>query len=182
MAQEVLIMKKETIDKLKSIIVEKQFVNCYSRKFTPESQEELKQFLSKLKETYKSTYVGIDILGFENCENEEQEAKVFLELINRELTGQGLKTFQEQSFSIGAALSRWSEHLDRSTLLVFHCFRDRYSEKEKNILRALRKALMNTDEISSYLGILIVSNREAFHWELFPESNLDERHVVFVEF
>lgn len=182
MAREVLSMKPETVNKLKNIIVDKRFVNAYSREFSPENKMELEQFLSKLKETYKSEYVGIDIQALEDCETEAHETKLLLELINRELAGQGIKTFQTQSFSIAAALSRWSEHLDRKVLLVFHCFHDRYSEKEKNILRALRKTLTNTDEISSYLGILIISTRPVYTWELFPESNLDERHVVFAEF
>jgi hypothetical protein len=181
MAQEVLIMKEETVSKLKNVIVRERFVNCYSREFSPESQEELEQFLLKLKETYKKTYLEIDIKEFENCENEKQETKVLLELINRELTGKGLQSVQIKAISIPNALHKWSNDLDGQALLVFYSFHDRYSEKEKNILRSLRKALRDKNEISSYLGILIVSNRQVFKWELFPESNLDERHVVFFD-
>lgn len=174
-------MKEETVEKLRNIIVDKRFVNAYAREFSPENKKELEQFLSKLKEIYKNIYVEIDIQQLEDCESEEQETMLLLELVNRELAGQGFRTFQKQSFSIAAALSKWSNYLDQRVLLVFHCFHDRFSEKEKNILRALRKALTNADEISSYLGILIVSTREVFKWELFPESNLDERHVAFFE-
>lgn len=182
MAQEVLSMKEEMIYELKKTIMNKRFVNCYSREFSTGKPEKLKQFLSLLKDMYKDVFLRIDIREFEHCEDEEQEAEKLLESINRELTGQGLTLVQGQAFSIASAISKWSNELDSQTLLVFHCFNDRYSEKEKNILRALRKTLTNKNDLSGYLGILIVSNREAFKWELFPESNLDERHVLFFDF
>lgn len=181
MAPGVLSMKEEMIYKLKNTIVTQRFVNCYSREFSPEKPEKLEEFLLKLKNSYKHIFVRIDIREFDNCDDEEQEVEKLFESINRELTTLGLALVQVQEFSIASALSGWSDQLDRPTLLVFHCFHDRYSEKEKNILRALRKALSNREELSSYLGILIVSNRKVFKWELFPESNLDERHVLFFD-
>lgn len=182
MAQEVLNMKEEAIDTLKNTIVDKRFVNCYSREFSPEKPEKLKQFLSQLKDIYKHVFVRIDIREFEQCEDEEQEVEKLQESINRELTTLGLTLIQLHAFTIASALSKWSDKLDDQALLVFHCFHDRYSEKEKDILRVLRKTLSNKDELSGYLGILIVSNREVFRWELFPESNLDERHILFFDF
>jgi len=175
-------MVTDIVNQLIKVIVRERFVNCYSREFSPENQQELKHFLLKLKESYKNIYVDIDIRKFEKSKGEEQDAKALLQLINRELTGKGIKGFQTRAFSIATALSRWSANLDRQALLVFHCFHDLYSEKEKNILRSLRKTLRNSDEMSGYLGLLIVSNREVFKWELFPESNLDERHVAFFEY
>jgi len=175
-------MMERTVEKLINVIANRQFVNCYSREFSPENQRELEQFLSKLKEEYKGIiYIDIDIQVFESCEDEEQEAKTLLEIINRELTGKGINNVDTQAISIANALHKWSKSLDRRTLLGFHSFLDLYNEKEKNVLRSLRKALRSRDEMGSYLGVLIVSNRKVLKWELFPESNLDERHVAFFE-
>jgi hypothetical protein len=182
MAQEVLIMIEETVYRLKNMIANQRFVNCCSRKLSPENKGELERLLSKLKEGYKNIYVEIDIRGFEECETEVEEVKVLLESIDRELTRQGLNRFHGQAYSMATALSRWGDTLHTQALLVFHCFHDRYSEKEKNILRSLRKALKDKDQMSGYLGILIISNRKVSTWELFPESNLDERHVAFFEY
>ena len=181
MAQEILNMNEATIYQLQKVIVTDRFVNCYSREFSRKNQRKLEQFLIRLKEIYKKIpYVEIDIQEFENCENEKQEAKVLMDMINLELTGKGIKGIQEHAISIPNSLYNWSEKLDKQSLVIFHCFHDIYSEKEKNILRSLRRTL--TMAGSNYLGILIISNREIFKWELFPESNLDERHVVFFAF
>jgi hypothetical protein len=182
MAEQVLTKLEDSIGRLKTLIVGKRFVNCYSREFSPENQQQLAQFLSKLKEAYKNIiYVDIDIQVFAACINEEQEVKILLELISRELTGKGLSSIHLQAISIASALFTWSNGLNQQALLVFRFFHDLYSEKEKNILRSLRKTIRNRDQLSSYLGILIVSNRNVSKWELFPESNLDERHVTFFE-
>lgn len=176
-------MAKETLKKLKNEIVSKQFLNCYSRQFSPESPEELEQLLSDLKNEYnKNIFVEINISTFEDYETEEEEVMALLELLNKELAEKGLASFHRQAYSMSTALSKWSKILDTKALLVFHCFHDRYSEKEKDILRSLRKALRDKNELSSYLGILIISNREISTWELFPESNLDDRHVKFIEY
>jgi hypothetical protein len=184
MADQVLVKSKleDSIGRLKKIVVGKRFVNCYSREFSPENQQQLEQFLSKLKEAYKKiVYVDINIREFACCVNEEQEVTVLLELISRELTAKGLSSIHREAISIASALFTWSNGLDQQVLLVFRFFHDLYSEKEKNILRSLRKAIRNRDRLSSYLGILIISNREISTWELYPESNLDERHVAFFE-
>lgn len=182
MAQEVLTMMEDTINRLKKIIMTKRFVNCYSKALSPENKQELDQLLSTLKEEYKNIYVNIDIQGFKGCDDEEQEANTLLALINRELTGKDLDSSPIQAISIANAIHKWSNNLASQVLLVFYLFHDLYSENEKDILRSLRKALRDRDEISSYLGILIVSNRKISRWELFPESNLDDRHLTLFEF
>ena len=183
MAKQALTTLENTISQLKKIIVGKRFVNCYSREFSLEKHQQLEQFLAKLREAYKNIiYVDIDIQKFAGCMNEEQEVKILLELISRELTGKGLSSIHLPAISMASALFKWSNGLNQQVLLVFRFFNELYSEKEKNILRSLRKTIRNKNQLSSYLGILIVSNRNVSKWELFPESNLDERHVAFFEF
>jgi hypothetical protein len=176
---------EEIIDKLKNVIVNEgeRFVNCCSAEFFPELQGELGRFLSRLKEEYKSPiYVNVNIESFENCKDEEQEVEVLLGLINGELTAKCYENVDMQAISIGNALYKWSNKLESQALVVFHCFHDTYDEKEKNILRELRKTHRNMDDMSRYLKILIVSNSPVYRWHLYPESNLDERHVALFEF
>ena len=182
MAEQVLEKLDDSISRLKKIIVTNRYVNCYSRNFFQGNQKGLNRFLSKLREAYKKIiYIDIDIQVFENYESEEEEAKVLLKLINRELTEKGLKSLKIQVISTDNVIYKSSNGLDRQALLVFHYFSDLYSEKEKNILRSLRKTLSNSNQLSSYLGLLIISNRSISQWELFPESNLDERYIAFFE-
>ncbi|MCK4766105.1 MAG: hypothetical protein KAW12_28155 [Candidatus Aminicenantes bacterium] len=175
---------EETIKNLKKLILREQFVNCYSQKFSPENRSTVEQFLSSLKAIHKNViYIDINGLLFEQCEDEEQEANLLLKLIGKEWDAKGLGEMNLKTISIADALYKWSNILDtdKKVLLVFHLLRYPYSEKEKNLLRSLRKTIRNADKMSRYLGILIISNRAVSHWELFPESNLDDRHVAILE-
>jgi len=182
MAREALRKMEKKIKKLKSMITRERFFNCYSSDFSPDNKEgRLEKFLLRLKDEYKTIlYVDVDIHVFEDCKDEEQEAKVLLELIDHELTGKGYNALEQETISITDALIKWSNTLDGSALLIFHCFHDLHSEKEKNILRSLRK--IPRIEMSRYLAILILSNQKIFRWHLYPESDLDERHVAFSEY
>ncbi len=180
MAKEILKKMEETINRLKNCIATKQFVNCYSRKFSLENQAQLELLLAKLKEGYHSMVVDINIQECQHCGSEEEEAAFMLKLINKELTAKGFNSIPTEALSIANALHKFSQSLDERALLIFHYFHDLYDEKEKNILRSLRKAHRN--ELSAYLRILILSDKQTSKWQLFPESNLDERHVAFFEY
>lgn len=178
-------MLEEIINELKDVIViaGDRFINCYSPEFSPENNKELKRFLAALRGEHKNiVYVDVDIESFETCEDEEQEAAVLLGLINSELTAKDCESVDINAISIGNALYKWSNVLDGRALVVFHCFHDVYSEKEKNILRSLRRAYRNKEDMSRYLSILIVSNRPVYRWNLYPESPFDERHVALFEY
>jgi hypothetical protein len=183
MAQEVIRMMERFFDELYNFITANRYVNLYSKGFTQkkDGQKNVELFRSQLKKEYGNSLIDIDIKKFENCETEEQEAEVFLDLINTALEGNDSKEPISSSISITKAMEELSKKLDSPTLVVFHCFCDIHDEKEKDILRALRK-FIEIYERSLYLGILIVSDRPTHQWELYPESNLDERHVVFKEY
>ena len=98
-------MMEEIVNELKNVIVNEgeRFVNCYSSRFSIENKGTLKQFLLTLKEEYKKIlYVEVDIKIFEKCQDEEQEAKILLELINHELTGKGYDVFNQETISISS--------------------------------------------------------------------------------
>jgi hypothetical protein len=183
MAQEVIKMMERFFKELENVITAKRYVNLYSKGFTRkgEDQKNVKHVRSKLEKEYGNSLIDIDITKFKECETEEQEVEVFLELINTASEGNDSKESISSAISIAKALEKLSKKLDNPTLVVFHSFCDIHDEKEKDILRALRK-FIEIYERSLYLGILIVSDRPTHHWELYPESNLDDRHVAFKEY
>jgi hypothetical protein len=176
-------MIEKFVGELLNIITAQRYVNLYSKGFTRDEEDlqDMERFHSKLVEEYGSILINIDIKGFEDCDSNEEEAAVILELINKAIEINDFTDPIPDAISITDALEKLSKKLDRRVLLVFHCFSDIYDEKEKNILRAIRK-FIEIFEKSRYLGILIISYRPTHHWELYPESKLDERHVAFKEY
>lgn len=175
-------MAIDLMKKLKGVIVQHQFVNCYSPEFSPENRSHLDKFLSTISKEYGNIILGeIHIDVFVNCNNEEQEANALQALINCELFQKGIEPIVIPAISIADMLQKWSKTLDsdKKALLSFYFFQDLYNENEKNILRSIRKACRS--ELSAYLRILLVSTRPLSGWHLFPESNLDERFVTFFE-
>jgi hypothetical protein len=183
MAQEVNRMMERFFKELDNVITANRYVNLYSKGFTRENenQKNLENFRSQLKKEYGKSLIDIDIKKFEACETEEEEAEVFLELINKALKENDFKEPIANVISITEALYKLNKKIDTRTLAAFHCFSDVHDGKEKDILRAIRK-FIEIFEKSLYLGILIVSDRPTYHWELYPESNLDDRHVTFKEY
>ncbi len=172
-------MYEDTIDTLQTLIVNNQFLNGYARNFSPDEQE-LTTFLTELKLSTNRLQVHVDIREFKDCNDEESEAETLLAIIKREVIARNIEAIDFQAINISSALQKWGGLLENRTLIVFQCFNDPFSEKEKNILRSLRKALRDKEDISGYLGILIISTRPVSKWVLLPESNLDERCLELV--
>jgi hypothetical protein len=183
MAQEVIRMMERFFKELGNVITANRYVNLYSKGFTlkREDQKNVKHVRSQLEKEYGNSLIDIDITKFKDCETEEQETEVFLDLINIAFEGNDSKEPISGTISIAKSLEELSKKLSHPILVVFHSFCDIHDEKEKDILRALRKFIEIYDR-SLYLGILIVSDRPTHHWELYPESSLDERHVAFKEY
>jgi hypothetical protein len=171
------------ISELDNFITTNRYVNLHSKRFVgkEEGKQNLEHFRSKLAEKCGSLVIDIDIKAFETCEDSEAEAAVILELIEKALKKHGFKDSIPGAISVTGALEKLSARLDRRALVVFHCFSDIYDEKEKDIFRAIRK-FIEIFEKSRYLGILITSDRPVHHWELYPESKLDDRHVAYKEY
>jgi hypothetical protein len=174
---------EKCVGELVNIITAKKYINLYSTGFTrkKEDQKNLEPLLILLRNEYDDFLIDIDIKVFAKCENEEDEAGVFLDLLNREWEKNSTISPIPSAISIAEALEKLSNQLNRRILVVFRSFTDIYDEKEKDIFRVLRK-FIEIFEGSPYLGILIISDRPTYHWELYPESKLDERHVVFKEY
>lgn len=171
------------VSELDNFITVERYVNLHSKRFTgkEEGQRDLELFRSHLAEECGSLVIDIDIQAFETCEDIEAEAAVILELINKALKKHGFTGPISNAISVTGALEKLSAKLDRRALVVFQFFCDIYNEKEKDMLRAIRK-FIEIFEKSLYLGILIISDGPTYHWELYPESKLDDRHVAYKEY
>lgn len=173
-------IKTAIIEILKTKIKQQPFINCVSREFSPEKKG-IESFLTSLIQDYPVPAILINIQEFSANKNEEEEASTILGIINNELSACRLEPLHSQDISITSVLYKWSNKLDKPFLLVYHLFDDIYNETEKDILRSLRKLHRNLERLSAFLRILVISSRKISSWELFPESNLDERHFSFFE-
>lgn len=168
---------------LDNFITEHRYVNLHSKGFEPgeKTQKDLELLRSKLSEECGSFFIDIDVKAFSECETEEEEAAVILKLLNDAIAKEQSLAPIPGAISVTDALVKLSERLDQRTLAVFHCFCDIYNEKENNLFRAFRK-FIEIFEKSRYLGLLIISDQPTHHWELYPESKLDDRHVAYKEY
>lgn len=171
------------VSELDNFITANRYVNLHSKRFSVEEEgnRNLQHFRSKFAEKCGNLLIDIDVKAFETCEEAEEEAAIILELINKALKKHGFKDSISDAISVTGALEKLSAKLDRRALVVFHFFCDIFDEKEKDIFRAIRK-FIEIFEKSRYLGILIISDKPVHHWELYPESKLDDRHVAYKEY
>jgi hypothetical protein len=171
------------VNKLQCFITANSYINLYSREFSKDNQgqERLSILHSKLEATYGNALFDIDIKEFRPCEGEEEDAVVALKIINKTLEINGIDPIRS-AISVTEALKKLSQKVeDRCILVVFHFFSDIYEEKEKDILRSIRK-FIEIFEKSFSLSILIISHSPTYNWELYPEASLDDHHVVLIEY
>jgi hypothetical protein len=170
-------MKNEGhLENLLAAIIGDRFVNLFEH----EKKIQVKKLLNVIaKETERVFCVPVDKSKFRKCRDEEDEARVFLKLMRKGGCEPQLLEGLDECFSIANVMDRINERMDEPGLIVFHYFGDKYDEKEKDILRSIRKYISLND--GSFLEILIISNEPVDRWELFPESNLDGRFVTFVK-
>lgn len=175
-------MENQVLDELLNVIAVHRYVNLYSRHFIgKKNPQAIGKILSHIRDAQPGNYcLDSDVGAFTGCVDEEQEARVIVGMMTAELSSKQFKEPVTGAISITDALNKLNGRLDRPAIAVFHCFKDIYNEKEKDILRAIRKFLGMAE--SRLLGILIISDRTIDRWELFPESRLDRRHVAFFEY
>ncbi len=153
-----------------------RFVNLFEQ----EKEIPIKKLLPALnKKNERNFCVPVDIGKFGKCHGEEDEARVFLASLRKGGCEKSLLEGLDECFSIANAMDRLNERLEESALIVFHYFEDKYDEQEKDILRSIRKYISLNE--GSFLEILIISAEPVDRWELFPESNLDDRFVTFID-
>lgn len=173
-------MMEHFIKELQSLISAERYVNLHSKALKKKNQL-LTGILSNLERENEGAFIQIHTEAFVGCETEEDEVKVVLPLLNQALKENGYPDSIHGAISITDALRKFNSNLERPFLAVFHFFKDEDDMKEKNIIRSIRK-FIEIYEKSRFLAILIVSSKPTTHWELYPESNLDDRHIVFIEF
>jgi hypothetical protein len=172
------------LDTLLNTIAVKRYVNLFLRESENHELNAVKEeIVSPFKQPgYHEFCLEVDIRSFSKCENEKQEAGVFLKII-KDLQSQSSALSNKKlkgGRSISLIMDQVNEKLEKPAVIIFHYFQNHFSEKEKDILRSVRKYISLTE--SRFLGILLLSNDRVDKWELFPESNLDGRYVEFFEY
>ncbi len=155
----------------------KRYVNLYFRD-TGIDAGEVRLLVKKISlEAESQSVVEVDIEAIPD-ESKIEEAKALAQLIRQNVDG---VTFNDgDTSSLTSVLLKASKGIAKPALIILYFFEDRYSEKEKDWLRSLRQFFGYND--SPLLRILIVSRNPIREWELFLESNLDDRHISFYEY
>ncbi len=175
-------MTEKTIRKLLNTLIMNHFVNLHSENFSLEDRKELDEARTKIRESAEGILVDLDIQVFDDCETQEEEAQVLLKLINQRLASAGFPDSITGAMSIADGLNKFSGILDKEkkdALVILYGFTDTSDEVEKDVLRSVR--LLTGLTPSPFLGVLLISDRPVREWELFPESNIDERHLAFFD-
>lgn len=175
-------MNEQFIGRLQNIITANSYVNLHSKEFLKDKigRKLLDILFLKLKEGYHQTVFNINSKEFKLCEGEEDDVAAALKIINQTLEKYDLDEIPS-AISVTEVLQQLSQILNHRSLVVFHLFSDIHDKKEKDLLRSIRKYI-EIFEKSLNLNILIISERPTYNWELFPESELDDRHVTLIEF
>lgn len=180
-------MNEKTINHLSNVLSVNRFVNvCLKENEGLDQHSFNNNFIAPFKEPGENEFcLDIDIHAFLKCDNEKQEAKIFRKIISKTLSNHpaaSSKKLKEER-SITLIMDKLNENLEKSALIIFHHFHNNFSEKEKDILRSIRKYIGLTKEkpTKRFLGVMVLSNDRVDRWELFPESNLDGRYVSFFE-
>lgn len=113
-------------------------------------------------------------------EDEKEEAGYLKDLINEEMAKKQFPHWIHEANTIDRLLHQLNERLEDPALIIFYQFKSPDDEKEKNLLRSLRKFIQFKD--SFLLGLLLISSQELKKWDLHPFSVLDERFVEFFSY
>lgn len=176
-------MNREFLNHLLSKIAQSRYINLFFKDIELNDKLPIQALVPEIHRSYYGNiFVDVDIRVFNACKNESQEAETLLQIINNNPSARENNISIANAISITDTLDRLNITLGRPGLIVFHCFEDNCSEREKDTLRAIRRflnVLKIEENIPRLLGILIISNDRIDRWELFPESNLDGRYVLF---
>jgi hypothetical protein len=178
--------RRDIIESLLNTAAVKRYVNLVVPEIAADEQSFVKQIISVIQEMEgPERCLEVDIGAFRQCKNEREEAEVLVKIIHETLSGVHHSPSIKEGISITHIMDQVNETLDRPALIIFHFFQDYFSEREKEILRSIRKYIALTKLQAEYprlLGILIVSLDRVDKWTLFPESQLDSRYVTFFEY
>ncbi len=168
-------MDEKSVSELLNRITVRRYLNLY---FSGDDKERRAAANDTVKRIMAGKLPGdcyIDVNIDDLPESEESANKSFAAVMNDRLSGARLNHWIQDDISIGNALEQLNKKLEKPALIIFYYFRDQDSKKEKYVLRSIRKFIEMRESL--FLGILILSSDGIENWDLFPYSNLDERHV-----
>jgi hypothetical protein len=169
-------MEKKGLRKLLNRITIKRYVNLHFNGSPPEDEKIIDNIINKIQKNQKGSYcitVNINSLP----QKEEKTVRTLIDIINDTLAEQQFKHWIHEGKSIDNVLEQLNERLEYPGLIIFYQFKSPEDEKEKDLLRSIRKFIQMKDSL--FLGILIISSHPTGDWDLSPYSDLDDRFVEY---
>lgn len=172
-------MDKKRLNELANRIIVHRCVNLYADGNALDTGA-IDDITKRIIETQRENYYII--VNIENIpgENEKKEAGYLKDIINEEMAKKQFPHWIHEANTIEHLLHQLNERLENPALIVFHHFTSPEDEKEKNLLRSIRKFIQMRDSI--LLGLLLISSQKLYKWDLRPGSDLDERFVDFFSY
>lgn len=136
--------------------------------------------ISRISSMLSDCYsISVDIGDIPN-KKEELQAHFLKDFINEEMAKRQFSHWIHRANTIDSVLHQLNQRLEKPTLLIFFQFVSNKNNKEKDILRSIRKFIQMRDSL--FLGILLISSEKLYKWDLRPYSDLDERMIEFISF
>lgn len=172
-------MEEMKLTKLMNRITVRRYVNLHAGGNTldPGTITNLMERIGKMD--YPKYCIAIDIKDIRG-KDEKEEAGYLKELINEKMSEKQFPHWLHEANTIDGLLHHLNDRLEDPALIIFYQFTSPNIEKEKDLLRSIRKFIQFRD--SFLLGLLLISNQELHKWSLHPLSDLNERFVEFFSY
>jgi hypothetical protein len=172
-------MEKKRLRKLLNRITVKRYVNLHFNGFPREDKKIIDDPIKKIQKNQKGSYcITVNINSLPR--KEKEAVRALIDIVNDTLAEQQFKHWIHEGKSIDNVLEQLNERLDYPGLIIFYPFKSPEDEKEKDMLRSIRKFIQMKDSL--FLGILIISSHPTGDWDLSPYSDLDDRFVEYFSY
>jgi len=181
-------MDKKTITKILNTVTVKRYVNLWisnnpeegageaQKKTNAEAcAEEAADIAKTIVESKDDKTYYIDVCINDLSEEMDEAATQLLDIFNAHLSKFRFRYWFESAISIDDALLQLNEWLDQPALVIFHYFQDIAAEKEKDILIAIRKFIMQNESV--FLRTLILTIQPVHEWNFSPYSPLNVPYI-----
>lgn len=169
-------MEEKNLKKLMNRITVRRYVNLHADG-NPLELGTIDDLIKRIAEMDSPKYsIAINIKSMPG-NDEREEAGYLKEIINEEMAKKRFPHWIHEADAIDSLLHHLNGLLEDPALLIFYQFTSPDDEKEKNLLRSIRKFIQMRESL--FLGLLLISSQKLYKWNILPMTDLDERIVEF---
>jgi hypothetical protein len=171
-----MIMEEIKLRKLINRIIIRRYVNLYADGNALDT-EIIDDMIDKITGMQEKVYcIAVDIKSIP-VGDEKQEADYLKDIVNEEMAKKQFPHWIHEANTIEHLLHQLNERLEDPALIIFYQFTSPEDEKEKDLLRSLRKFIQMRESL--LLGLLLISSQKLGKWDLHHYSDIDERVVEY---